>query len=239
MRPTLTLLLCLLPAAAEAQWTVATFIGGNSTRPSTITVDLPQRETSLEFLDVHFDAHPLSSPQYYGARLARFFGSKGFGLEAEFLHIKVYARTADDVHVRGTFEGDALDTTMPMDAIVYRYNHTHGLNFLFANLVWRKPLGSATPANAMLVFRAGAGPVRPGVDVVMIDLNVQGYQFAGYGGQVTAGTELRVYKRLYAMVEYKLTYASPRIDLEGGEGHMTDLTHNIAAGIAVAIGKQR
>jgi hypothetical protein len=234
----LILAVCLLcPTPAAAQWMITTYTGGNYTRPSTITIDRPDQQTSLEFLDVGYDARPMQSPQYYGARLARFFGARArFGAEIEFLHAKVIARTEELVHVRGTFHNTAIDATLPMQTFVWRYNHTHGLNFLFANLLWRV----AETDRAALVLRAGAGPVRPGRDVVTPDLNVQGYQFAGVGGQVGAGVDVRLRKRLGVMVEYKLTYASPELDLtNGGKGRMTALTHNLAAGLTIELGRLR
>lgn len=235
---TLLLSVCLLfPAPAAAQWTLATYTGGNYTRPSTITIDRPDQQTSLEFLDVGYDAKPLQSPQYYGARLGRFLGASGrFGAEVEFLHIKVISRTEALVHVRGTFQGAPVDATVPMQTYVWRYNHTHGLNFLFANVLWR----AVANDRAALVLRAGAGPIRPGRDVVLPDLNVQGYQFAGIGAQVGAGVDVRVKGRLGVMVEYKLTHASPELDLtNGGRGRMTAQTHNVAAGIVLELGTRR
>jgi hypothetical protein len=152
----------------------------------------------------------------------------------EFLHIKVYARTEDDVRVRGMVGGGAIDATLPMNAFVHRYNHTHGLNFLFANLVWRRPIGDAADRRAALTLRGGAGPVRPGRDVVMPGLSVQGYQFAGAGAQIGAGLDIRLTDWLWAMVEYKFTHASPELDLTaGGRGRMTADTHNVAVGVTI------
>jgi hypothetical protein len=234
----LMLAACLLcPAPAAAQWMITTYLGGNYTRPSTITFERPDQQTSLEFLDVGYDARPMQSPQYYGARLARYFGGAArIGAEVEFLHIKVIARTEEMVHVRGTFQNVPVDATLPMQTFIWRYNHTHGLNFLFANVLWR----AAATERAALVLRAGAGPIRPGRDVVTPDLNVQGYQFAGFGAQIGAGVDVRLKKRFGAMIEYKLTHASPELDLtNGGKGRMTALTHNLAAGLTIELGTMR
>jgi len=235
MRLLLTALCCLCPVAAEAQWFLSTYTGVNYTRPSTISIDLPAQAIALDFLDVHYDAKPLKSPQYYGARLGRFFGGRGFGLEAEFLHLKTYARTDDSFRTVGTVQGLAVDAVIPMNTLVYRYNHTHGLNFLFANLVWRRALGSSPDRpRAALVIRGGAGPVRPGVDVVTPAMNVQGYQLAGWGQQIAGGVEWRLTGWLWVMAEYKLTHAAPEIDLAaGGRGKFDALTHNLAFGITL------
>lgn len=235
MRLLLTALCCLAPATAEAQWILSTFTGTNVTVPSTISLDLPAESTRLDFLDVGYDAKPMKSPQYYGARVTRLFGGRGFGLEAEFLHIKTYARTGESFRTVGTIQGAAVDAVLPMDALVYRYNHTHGLNFLFANVVWRRALGAASdrPA-AALTIRGGAGPVRPGVDVVTPTMNIQGYQLAGWGQQIAGGVEWRLKGWLWAMAEYKLTHAAPEVDLAaGGRGRFDALSHHLAFGISI------
>jgi hypothetical protein len=240
MRFLVALACALVPASAHAQWSLSTFTGANRTLPSTITIERPDAGMALEFLDVHYDAKPLISPPYYGARVARFFGERGrFGVEVEFLHIKVYARTQDVVHVRGTVAGAAIDARLPMNTFVERYHHTHGLNFLFGNLVWRQALGGVG-ARTSLQVRGGVGPVRPGRDVVMPGslgvpaLNVQGYEFAGLGAQAAAGLNIRLSTSLSALVEYKFTHARPELDLTaGGRGRMTANTHNIVFGITI------
>ncbi len=234
MRLLIALACVLVPAAADAQWSFGTFTGTNRTVPSSIAIDRPDIQMALTFEDVRYDAKPLTSPPYYGARVTRFFGGgRGLGVEVEFLHIKVYARTHEDVRVHGTMSGIPIDQRLPMNIFVERYNQTHGLNFLFANLVWRQRLGGAG-ARTALVLRGGAGPVRPGRDIVMPGLNVQGYQFAGIGAQAALGLEVRLTRWLSAMTEYKFTHTRTELDLTaGGRGRMTAATHNLAMGITI------
>jgi lipid A oxidase len=223
----------LVPAAANAQWSFSTFTGVNHTLPSSIAIERPDIGMAVEFRDVEYDARPFTSPQYYGARLTRFFGDRRLGVEIEFLHIKVYARTHDVVQVRGTIGDRAVDERVPMRTYVHRYNHTHGLNFLFANVAWRYPVGGAG-ARTTLSVRGGAGPVVPGVDVVMPGLNVQGYQFTGIGAQAAAGVTIRFSTWVSALVEYKFTHTRPQVDLvAGGRGRMTASTHNLAMGLTI------
>jgi len=223
----------LVPAPARAQWAFSTFTGANYTLPSSITIERPEVGMNLVFDDVHYRAKPFISPPYYGARITRFLGAGRLGIEVEFLHIKVYARTSDQVRMHGTYNGQPIDARLPMNTVVARYNQTHGLNFLFANLVWRQPLGGRG-ARAALLLRGGAGPVRPGRDIVMADLNVQGYQFAGIGAQAAAGLEVRLNGWLAALAEYKFTHARPELNL-GAEGHgrMTAASHNVVFGVTV------
>lgn len=231
----LLLLACaLVPVSADAQWSFSTFTGSNHTRPSSLTIDRPDTGQSLEFVDVRYDAKPFKTAPYYGIRLTRFFSDRRrLGVEVELLHSKVYARTGDIVQVRGTIAGAPINAPFPMRTFVDRYNHTHGLNFLLANLVWRQHLGDPGARFALLV-RAGAGPVIPGRDVVMPGLNVQGYEFSGIGAQATAGVTTRINGPVSAMVEYKFTHARPEIDLtNGGRGRMTAVSHHIAIGLTI------
>jgi len=230
----MVLVCALVPASASAQWAFSTFTGANRTLPSSITIERPEVGMILVFEDVPYDAKPFTSPPYYGARLTRFLGQgRRLAVEVEFLHIKVYARTGDEVRIHGTYAGVPIDDRLPMNTFVDRYNQSHGLNFLFANLVWRQPLGGSDARTALLL-RAGAGPVRPGRDVVMPGLNVQGYQFAGVGAQAAAGLEVRLSRWLSAMAEYKFTHARPELEL-GHEGHgrMTADTHNLVFGVTI------
>ena len=234
IRYLLAIACALVPASADAQWAFSAFTGSNHTQPSSITIERPDVGQSLEFMDVHYDAKPFKTAPYYGVRVTRFFtDERRLGVEVELLHSKVYARTSETVEVRGTAAGVPVNQRLPMTLFVHRYNHTHGLNFLLANVVWRQPLGDSGARLALLV-RGGAGPVIPGRDIIMPGLNVQGYEFSGIGAQAAAGLTARLTTRLSAMVEYKFTYGRPEIDLTGGgHGRMTAVSHHVVFGVTV------
>jgi len=226
------------PSAAAAQWYIGTFTGGNVTHAATVILDQPGRDRLLEFENVHFAARPLESPQYYGARLGYFFDAGRFGLELEFLHVKVIGLTDRLVTVTGREAGVPVNAQMRMDAIIQRHAMTHGLNFLMANVAWRRALGGTSgSAPVTLVLRAGAGPVVPGVDSVVDHVSVQEYQYAGLGGQLAAGLDIRLRGPLSATVEYKFTGTRPIIDLACGTSRMTALTHHVAAGFALGFSR--
>ena len=231
----LALVCALVPARASAQWSVTVLTGTVYTRPSSITIDRPAAIQSLTFENVRFDAKPFEDAPYYGLRVARFGGERRrFGVEIELLHSKVYARTTDTVQVRGTVAGAPVDAVLPMNVYVQRYNHTHGLNFLLANLVWRRPLGN-DQARVVVMVRGGAGPVWTGRDIVMPDLNVQGYEITGLGAQAAAGVSVRLSRLFSGMAEYKFTYTRPEIELgPGGRGRIAAAAgHHIVAGLAI------
>jgi hypothetical protein len=228
----LVLSAALVPARADAQWYVASFTGANATRPATVTIDQPALQRHLDFHDVTFEARPLESPQYYGARLGYHLGH-GVAIEGEFLHIKVISRTARTVRVTGIDAGVPVDASIPMNTIVQHHAMTHGLNFWFANLAWRLALPPRTSGRPLaLVLRVGAGPVVPGVDSIVDYVSVQEYQFAGFGAQAAAGVDVPLYRWLSATVEYKITRARPVLDIRNGTARMTALSHQVAAGFA-------
>ncbi len=219
-------------APAHAQWYLASFTGADRTLPADVELAQPAIGRTLTFHDVTFDAKPFQSPQYYGARIGHLF-SHGLGLEVEFLHIKVIARTDRTVHITGSDLLGPVDVMAPMNVVAQRYAMTHGLNYLLGNLVWRVPLGGRLSGT----LRMGAGQVIAGVDSVVDHTSVQGYQEAGPGAQVGAGLDLRVAGPLSLTLEYKLTASRPKIIVSNGTGRMDAVSHHLAAGFALGFSR--
>ena len=114
----LALACTLAPATAGAQWAFSSFTGGNYTLPSSITIERPEIGMALTFEDVPYDARPFSTAPYYGARVTRWLGERRrVGIELEFLHSKVYARTSATVRVHGTYFGAPVDVRVPMNTV--------------------------------------------------------------------------------------------------------------------------
>ena len=91
------------------------------------------KNVDLTYGGVSFEAKPLEAPQYYGYRFGHTSTIKGpqFGIEFEFLHLKVYAKTDEPVALVGRINGAPVSATERMDARVSRYSMSHGLNFMF------------------------------------------------------------------------------------------------------------
>ena len=178
-------------------------------------------------------AHSLHR-RYYGVRAGRLFGpSRRFGVEIEFIHLKVYAKTQDRYPTTGEFGTSQAAAGGPMDAVVQRYAMSHGLNFLLANFVTRTSLGGPMSFTA----RAGFGPTLPHGETTVLEQSRDAYEYAGLGAHVAAGVDLRLRGRLSLVGEYKFTYASPRIDLARGSGEMTAATHHVAFGLAFGVAR--
>jgi hypothetical protein len=222
-------LLFTTPAAAHAQWYVGAYLGANQTRPAGVEVAVPNRNLSVEFEDVEFEAKPFSAPQYYGWRVGRMFGaSRRIGVEMEFIHLKMYAKT-DQVYPindrTGLLDVPALT---PMSGLVQRYAMSHGLNFILFNVVVRQPLGDGPVS---LVVRGGAGPTLPHAESTVLTVPREQYEYGGIGLDGGIGIDIRLGGRFSAMSEYKLTYAKPEIDVAGGTGQTSALSHQINFGI--------
>jgi len=217
------------PDRAEAQWYVGAYLGGNYTHPADVTIDQPAEGRALTFHDVHFDAKPLASPQYYGYRFGRMFGSaRRFGVEVELIHLKVISRTADSYLITGRSGGATVDGVLPMDTYAQRYAMTHGLNFILANVVWRTPIRGPFA----FVARGGAGPTLPHAETAIDGVSREQYEYGGMGAHAAAGIDLRLHHNWSAIAEYKLTAAHPEISIPSGTGETSALTHQVAFGLA-------
>jgi hypothetical protein len=136
------------PSTADsAKWTLAFYLGGTRTVPSTLTISQPQRRNRMTFDPVHFSGKSFDGPVYYGARVRyQFGGIPWFGVETEFIHSKVYADTRQSVHVAGQRDGQPISRRVLLQEIVQQYSISHGVNLLLFNAAFSIP--SSIPASA-------------------------------------------------------------------------------------------
>ena len=219
----------LLPVEVEAQWYAGVFLGANHTHSSPVTIAQPALDRSFTFDEVDFDGRPFESPQYYGWRIGRLLGAaQRFGVELEFIHLKVIGRTDRAYPVSGLGTGE---TSVTMNTVVQRYSMTHGLNFALANLVMRTPIRGPFA----LVWRAGAGPTIPHAESTIDHQPRDQYEYGGLGAQLSIGVDIRSWRFLSTTAEYKFTIARPEIDVVDGTGVTTAATHQIALGLAFSL----
>ncbi|HYH00913.1 MAG TPA: hypothetical protein VD837_17425, partial [Terriglobales bacterium] len=158
------LLYCIcvsIPCAA--QWTVSAYVGGAQTQNSELQLRQPSRGTNLRFHNVSYRGDSFESPLYYGVRGGYFFHPR-WGAEVEFVHLKVFSDVNSSADIRGTLNGVAVDARQPISTIVQRFNISHGVNLLMANISFRQPLwrGEAGDRDRLtLGFRFGAGSTIP------------------------------------------------------------------------------
>lgn len=196
-------------------------MGANTTTPADVTVKGDGYD--ITFPDVSFEAKSFTSPQYYGWRVGRFFDDgRRFGLELEFIHLKVIAKPED------------------LGPAVTRYQMTHGLNFLVVNLTNRIPLGRSAygEPRVALVARGGAGITLPHAETTVFGEPREQYEYAGLGAHAAVGLDVRLKGRLSLVSEYKLTYAKPTITTaHNGTGQTTAMSHHLAVGFAFGLSR--
>ena len=217
-------LLCA-PAHAGADWLAAAYLGHAATQPSTISLALPDRQTRLEIVDAEYRGESFVSPQYYGLRVGWIPEGRWLGVEAEFIHAKVYTQTGRVARIRGTLDGAPIDASLPLSSVVQRLAMSHGLNFLLANLVVRREFGRVAIAG-----RAGAGPTLPHAESTIGDAARDRLEGGGAGAQVGAGVDLALWRGLGLLGEYKFTWVDARINVAGGNATIPARSHHIVFG---------
>jgi hypothetical protein len=225
-----------VPSPARADWMLSAYLGGSWTQPSTARIDQPAKQTSLEFIDLHYRGESSRPRRYYGYRIGWIPHSRRWmAIEAEHVHAKVFAETGDIGRVRGTLRGVPIDTSQKVSLIVEELSMSHGLNFIFGNFVIRHEFGGQHGAGrrATATLRAGAGPTVPHAESTIGGVTRQQYEHGGIGTQIAGGIEFAVWRRLHVLSEYKFTGTSPRISVDSGEAVIPSRTHHFVAGAAV------
>ena len=85
--------------------------------------------------------------------------------------------------------------------------------------------------------RTGAGPTLPHAETTVGGERLEQYELAGLGLHAAAGLDVRLHRRVSALVEYKCTYARPALTIAGGTARSTALTHQVAAGLAIGLSR--
>lgn len=217
----------LTASAAQAGWRAAAYLGGAVNHESWLRIEQPARATQLELRDVSYEGRSFEPPVYYGYRLGYFFGR--FGLEAEFIHQKIYARGERLVEARGTLGGRSVTGRLPVQNLVEQFSISHGLNMLLANAVWEQPLGGRT----FLQLRFGAGPTIPHPESLIQGEGRQQYQLGRAALQAAAGFEYRLWRGLHALSEYKFTRTRQRVDIVAGHAETLVRSHHGVFGLGL------
>lgn len=228
-------LVLALPSIARADWVASAFLGHPWTRSSTVVLALPDRQTTIQIDGVEYRGESFRSPQYYGYRITWIPDARRWlGIEAEVIHAKVFAQAGRVVRIRGMLRGTAVDASLPMSTVVQRLAMSHGLNFIFANVALRRELGpvdSQGMSRLVAVVRAGAGPTVPHAESTVDHVNLDHYESGGLGAQVAGGLEMTLWRGLGVIGEYKFTWATPRIDVAGGQATVPARSHHLVGGL--------
>ena len=144
---------------------MAAYVGGAHTLASPVTISQPAVGSSLTFERVRFESRSFNPPLDYGVRGGYFMPSRpSLGIEAEFIHLKLFSNPLQQVHVTGVHNGTLIDSELPLGEIVQRYSISHGVNLLLFNVAVRHGVGrikDAPSGRLVLTGRVGAWPTLP------------------------------------------------------------------------------
>jgi len=155
---------------------------------------------------------PMTIPQY-NYRIGYFFNEKqDLALEINFDHTKYIIADEQDVHIKGKFNGEEVNTTRRFSEKEGSYYYlNNGANFLLFNLVKRFRLMQPGPRNNLkldLLTKAGIGPVIPHVENSFFGLaNKPGFQIGGWNTGIETAFKLTAYKYFYLEFSQKFDYA--------------------------------
>jgi hypothetical protein len=194
----MTTLVVLLAHPLRAQWVAAAYLGAAHSAHDKLLISKNDNDVAI-LENVRFESRSFRGPLYYGLRVGHFSApTSTWGLEAELVHLKVFALL--------TPQHDSSEFAM-----------SHGLNLALFNIVLRT--APVRPAGALrrltLSGRLGAGPTIPHVEARLLGERENGYQFGRACVAGAGGVELQMTERVAALAEYKLTYTRQRVGVGG------------------------
>ncbi len=174
---------------AKDGWEFSVGTGGAINLQESINIKMDNGE-EIESDSVQFETKPFTSPPYYNLRAGLW--AQNTAWEIEFIHHKLYAKSAD------------------LDSRVQNFEITDGYNLLYLNYA----LVVAPAWNA----RFGIGPVIAHPDVTVDgERSHGGYQLSGITSQLDLEREFELTPSLIMSLEGKMTYSYAQIDLDYGE----------------------
>jgi hypothetical protein len=224
----------LITSPSKAEWKIQLFLGKSFASKSDIGIQQPSRQTDLIFHDVKYNDASFETPLYYGLRVSYFPpGSPHLGLEAEFIHAKIYSDVRQLVYVSGIRRGQPIDSTIKLGDVIQGFSMSHGLNFLFFNLVGRVGIVKNNRSDKIgLCGRMGIGPLIPHSESVIEGESKAQYEFHGPAFQLAAGSEIDIWKKLNLLLEYKYTFVDVKaIKIPHGSAETKLKTSHLVFGV--------
>jgi hypothetical protein len=148
------------------------------------------------------------APQY-DYKMGYYFTKKNFGIEFNFDHVKYFVRHDQVVRTVGKMNGQKLDEDLPITTFVENFEHSDGANYALFNFVKWKNLtfGKDKPSNFIWELKAGAGPVVPKTNSMILDNHWDDhYKIAGFVLAIETGLRYH-YKFLFVEPSFKAAFA--------------------------------
>lgn len=188
---------------------------------SNIKVDQPSLNNHYTFESITGHDHPgwddailtkdISIPQY-NYRIGLIFNKeKGWGAEINFDHTKFIFADGQQAHMKGTFQGRSVDSTVVFSEANGDYYYlNNGANFLLFNIVKRWHwFGKHNPNFKLDAFaKFGVGPVIPHVQNSFFGkANNAGFQLGGWNTGLEGTLRATFFKYVYLEYNNKIDYA--------------------------------
>ena len=221
-------LVLLAGSPAYADWNVGVYLGIPYTLSSPLRLQLSPG-TDVVFESVAYRGEPFTFPLYYGYRAGYF--SNHLGIEAELIHLKVFADPSEVVGRDGRIAGRTVMDAAPLGDVVQRFSISHGLNLVLVNAVVRAPVRRrSSERRVSWVARAGAGPTVPHGESVIAGVGKEQYELGRIAIQGAGGIELKIAGGAHLVGEYKLTTTRQRVGVAGGTASARFTTHHVVFG---------
>ena len=123
-------------------------------------VSQPALGNDLTFDGVRFRSRSFEPPLYYGLRGGYFLKrAPSVGVEAEFIHLKVFSDPGQRVRVAGQRRGATVGGELPLGEVVEQYSISHGVNLLLFNAAVRRGIrrGEQAPDGRLILAARGGG----------------------------------------------------------------------------------
>src|ERR1051326_7438621 len=215
-----------------AQGTLGGYFGGAHTQASALDLWQPFNGNNLRFHKISYRGESFQPPLYYGLRAGYFF-HEHWGVEAEFTHLKVFANVDQPVTITGVLNGSPISSNLPVSNIMQRFSLSHGVNLLMVNGVCRHPLTRAVGEKhprCYATLRFGAGATIPHVESTIQNLTDEHYQAGRPAIQVGGGLDVRTWRRVYWMAEYKFPRVREQVDVKFGTVTTLLQSHHLVTG---------
>jgi hypothetical protein len=184
---------------------------------------------------------------YYGYRFIHFFKKNPkFGIGIEFIHHKLFLNDLDQqVHIKGTFEGNQIDEMAAIKNYIGYFSVSHGINHIGLTFVYRMLLltSSKIPDGRLQPFvSVSFGPTIPHLEFKFTEnqseWDAYSFQagFRNYGFGFGTGLRFKPWRHFGFYLEYKLTYShlhGMHLDNQDSEIVMDFFTHHLQWGISV------